>query len=87
MKVDATFITNANAHLLLDQGLASIRAGDAAIDLSAVARCDSSAVALLLAWQRAARERGVTLGLTGVPKDLMSLAALYGVEVLVGVTA
>ncbi|HEX7157188.1 MAG TPA: STAS domain-containing protein [Burkholderiaceae bacterium] len=84
MKVDATSITNANARVLLQQGLAAIGAGDAAIDMSAVVACDSSAVALVLAWQRAARDSGVKLALTGVPKDLLSLAALYGVEVLLG---
>jgi phospholipid transport system transporter-binding protein len=87
MKVDATSITNANAQPLLQQGLAAISAGDVAFDLTAVAHCDSSAVALLLAWQRAARDSGVKLALAGVPKDLLSLAALYGVEVLVGATA
>ncbi len=58
--------------------------GDVAIDCSALAQVDSAAVAVLLAWQRAATARGQTLALHGVPPQLASLATLYGVDSLLG---
>ena len=84
MKLTETQITSANARQLLEQGLASIRAGDPLVDLSAVQRCDSSAVALMLAWKREAKERAVALKFSGVPAAAASLASLYGVAELLG---
>ncbi|MBV8208688.1 MAG: STAS domain-containing protein [Burkholderiaceae bacterium] len=83
MRVDTDRIVNTNATALLQRGEAAIREGDSHFDLSNVQRCDSSAVALLLAWERAARERGVRLEFAGVPASLRSLAKLYGVDVLI----
>jgi phospholipid transport system transporter-binding protein len=83
VKVDVDRIVNANAAELLQAGEAAIRDGDSRFDLSSVTRCDSSAVALLLAWQRAAHARGLGLRLEGVPADLCSLATLYGVDLLI----
>jgi phospholipid transport system transporter-binding protein len=83
VKVDADRIVNANAASLLQLGEAAIGSGDSRFDLSAVKRCDSSAVALLLAWQRAAHARGQHLELEGVPASLCSLASLYGVNSLI----
>ena len=83
MKVDTDRIVNTNATALLQQGEAAIRGGESHFDLSNVQRCDSSAVALLLAWERAARERGMRLGFAGIPASLRSLAKLYGVDVLI----
>jgi ABC-type transporter Mla MlaB component len=40
-------------------------------------------VACLLAWQRCARAAGVKLTVTGLPRDLESLATLYGVHGLI----
>jgi phospholipid transport system transporter-binding protein len=40
---------------------------------------DSAAVATLLAWQRAALERGSALRFTNLPANLQSLIELYGV--------
>ena len=60
----------------------AIRGGDITFDLSAVRTCDSSAVAVVLAWQREAQSRGVELQLSGLPADLLSLATVYGVEPL-----
>jgi ABC-type transporter Mla MlaB component len=62
--------------------------GDRVIDLSAVTRCDSSAVAALIAWRRAAAARGASLEIVGGPRALSSLAVVYGVDELVqGATA
>ena len=83
MKVDTDRIVNANAAALLQQGEAAIREGDCRFDLSAVHRCDSSAVALVLAWERAAQARGMQVQLQGVPASLRSLAQLYGVDALI----
>jgi phospholipid transport system transporter-binding protein len=75
-------VTNENAGSLLEQGLAAIRAGDTTIDLSGVQTVDSAAVALLLAWRRAAAEQGKQLTFAGVPAGITSLADLYGVDTL-----
>lgn len=56
------------------------------VDLSRVTEVDSSAVALLLEWQRQAAGRGATLGWTGVPAALQNLANLYGVQELLPMT-
>lgn len=57
------------------------------VDFGAVGAVDSAAIALLLAWQRAARAAGVELRLHGAPPAVASLAALYGVEALLPVAA
>jgi phospholipid transport system transporter-binding protein len=83
MKLDTERIINSNAASLLRDGEAAIHAGDFSFDLSAVQRCDSSAVALLLAWQRVAHAQGRPLELHGIPASLHSLATLYGVDPLI----
>jgi phospholipid transport system transporter-binding protein len=70
----------ANAKTALEQGRAAIRAGQSVIDLGAVKLADSSGVAVLLGWQRAAREAGVALAFVNLPASLQSLATLYGVD-------
>ena len=50
----AESLTLANAKLVLSEGLRAIAAGQPEIDLSRLARVNSSAVATLLAWKRAA---------------------------------
>ena len=50
------------------------------VDLSAVIALDSSAVAVLLALSRRAREEGKPLVFTRVPAALRALADLYSVE-------
>jgi phospholipid transport system transporter-binding protein len=83
MKLDVASISSANAVALLGAGIEAIRAGDAEFDFSAVRQVDSSAVALLLAWQREAYARGARLALRGVPAAMKSLAKLYGVDELI----
>ena len=82
MRVEAREIAMSNAAELAAAGRAGIAEGDAEFDLSAVTRCDSSAVAVLLDWQREATARGVELRVTGVPAAVMSLAEVYGVTAL-----
>jgi phospholipid transport system transporter-binding protein len=79
LKVEAREIAMSNAAELAAAGQAAIAQGDAEFDLSPVARCDSSAVAVLLDWQREAAARGVALRVTGVPAAVTSLAEVYGV--------
>ncbi|AHI64284.1 lipid asymmetry maintenance protein MlaB [Burkholderia thailandensis] len=75
-------LTHASAKAALAQGLARIEAGATAVDCGALAQFDSSALAVLLAWQRAARARGVTLDIVNLPPKLASLAQAYGVDTL-----
>lgn len=84
MKLQANELTHANVAALLEGGRAAIGAGDLAIDLTAVRQVDSSAVALLLAWQRDAAARGGCIALSNVPPALTSLITLYGVDRLLG---
>ena len=82
MRVDTTDIGMSSAAAIAAAGIEAIRGGDTAFDLSAVRTCDSSAVAVVLAWQREAQARGGQLRLSGVPPGLLSLATVYGVAPL-----
>ncbi len=63
--------------------LQSLSAGEPAeLDAGALRDFDSSALALLLALLRSARERGVELRLRALPPRLRELAGLYGVGAL-----
>jgi phospholipid transport system transporter-binding protein len=73
-------VTVANASVVLAQGVAAINGGQRIIDLSCIAAADSSAVAVLLAWKRAAAAAGATVAFTNMPANLQSLTVLYGVD-------
>ena len=82
-------LTHAESPSCLAACEAALRLGAAGepaeLDASALQDFDSSAVALLLALVRAARERGVELRLQALPQRLRELAVLYGVgELLPG---
>jgi len=85
MRVDATDIGMNNAAAIAAAGIEAIRRGDMAFDLSAVRTCDSSAVAVVLAWQREAQAGSGQLQLSGLPPGLLSLATVYGVSPLLGI--
>ena len=87
MRIQVDDIGMDNAAEVAALGRAAIEGGDVEFDLTGVARCDSSAVAVLLEWQRLARERGLTLKVTGLPAGLVSLAAVYGVGELLPVAS
>ena len=57
------------------------------VDLSKVSEVDSSAVALLLEWQRQAGADGSSLCWLNVPSSLENLAKLYGVQELLPLAA
>ena len=82
MRVDNASIGMSNAAEVAVAGIEAIRGGDTVFDLSPVLTCDSSAVAVVLAWQREAQARGARLQLTGLPAGLVSLASVYGVSSL-----
>ncbi|MEO8171222.1 MAG: STAS domain-containing protein [Oxalobacteraceae bacterium] len=75
-------LTVSNATAVLEQGLQALAQQQSAIDMALVAIIDSSAVAVLLAWQRAAAERRQMLIFRNLPDNLRSLIALYGVDEL-----
>jgi phospholipid transport system transporter-binding protein len=54
------------------------------VECGGITAADSAAVALLLAVRRRAAAQGARLAFTGVPAALASLAALYGVEEMLG---
>lgn len=77
-------LTFENARAALDQGCAALAAGETVFDLGGVRSADSSAVALMLAWQRRAQAQGRSLKFTNVPANVDAMAKLYGVEGLLG---
>ncbi len=80
MRIDADDMSLANAVQLAELGMAAIQGGDVSFDLSAVRTCDSSALVVLLAWQRSALAAGRSIEVSGVPADMLSLATVYGVK-------
>ncbi len=54
------------------------------VDLTAVRRADSAGLALLVAWVRWGRQRGVRVRFTRPPKSLQALAAAAGLQSLLG---
>jgi len=61
----------------LEAARAALRASPGGLDLSPLARFDSSAVAVLVALRR---DAGAGLLLHNAPPNLRKLASLYGVE-------
>jgi len=72
-------LTLDNAKLIWAAGLSNVDAGQTEIDLGPLKKVDSAALAVLLAWQRAARSHGNSLVLTNWPANLETLAHLYDV--------
>lgn len=72
-------VTLESVSALLAQGLALIDRDEVRIDLAGVTAVDSSAVALLLEWMRAARRAGRRVVYLNLDNSLESLVALYGV--------
>lgn len=74
----------ANASALLEAGRRFLQAGaptgELLFDFSAVDEADSSALTLLFAWLRTAREQNITLRVVHLPASLLILAELYGVS-------
>ncbi|MDR5855575.1 STAS domain-containing protein [Caballeronia sp. LZ062] len=78
----AASLTHESAKAALEAGLSRIAAGATEVDCAPLRQFDSSALAVLLAWQRAATARGAALGIVNIPSGLASLAQAYGVDTL-----
>ena len=76
-------LTFDNAQAALAQGCAAVTAGETVFDLG-VKAADSSALALMLAWQRRAQGQGRSVKFINVPANVDALAKLYGVDGLLG---
>jgi phospholipid transport system transporter-binding protein len=78
----AARLTHESAPAALAAGLQRIAAGASGVDCAPLAQFDSSALAVLLAWERAAQARGVKFEIVNLPAGLASLAQAYGVDTL-----
>jgi phospholipid transport system transporter-binding protein len=67
---------------LLD-GEQALAQGVALFDLARVTQVDSSALSLILSWQRSAQASSHTIGFRNIPDSLHSLARLYGLADLI----
>ncbi len=75
-------LTHESAKAALAAGLQRIAAGANGVDCAPLAQFDSSALAVLLAWERAAQARGIKFEIVNLPAGLASLAQAYGVDTL-----
>jgi phospholipid transport system transporter-binding protein len=75
-------LTHESANAALAAGLQRIAAGANGVDCAPLAQFDSSALAVLLAWERAAQARGIKFEIVNLPAGLASLAQAYGVDTL-----
>jgi phospholipid transport system transporter-binding protein len=73
------------ARTLLDQGVQQLRDGAQVFDLASVQELDSSGLTVVFGWQRAAARLGKSVRIANPPRNLLSLAELYGVAQLLPV--
>ncbi len=74
--------TVTNAATLLAEGVATLSAGNspvAVFDLTGLTSVDSSLLAVVFGWMRAAKLNGKSIRLANLPPNFLSLAAVYGV--------
>ena len=76
-------ITIANVVEIIEQGASLFDRSDLIIDLAQVTEVDSSAVSMLLEWQRKALKNNQRLGFSNISENLKNLTQLYGVSELV----
>ncbi|MFH1658061.1 MAG: STAS domain-containing protein [Pseudomonadota bacterium] len=72
----------ANARGLLEAGRSALQPGEQVFDFSEVTEADSSALAVMLGWLRAAGLARSTVKFANIPNGVVSLAGLYGVTEL-----
>lgn len=75
-------MTLETAPALLAEGITALVEAESVFDLAAVADVDSSGLAVLFGWQRAAYAQGKSLHIANPPRSLVSLAEVYGVTEL-----
>jgi phospholipid transport system transporter-binding protein len=73
-------VTAGTVPALLDEGVAQLRDGVEVVDFAAVTEVDSAALALALAWLRAARAAGRPIRFANLPAAMGNLARLYAVD-------
>lgn len=76
-------ITFSNVVAVVERGIALFNHDDLVIDLTRVTEVDSSAVSMLLEWQREASRRNRRMYFANMPQNLRGLAQLYGVSELI----
>lgn len=76
-------ITFNNVVAVVERGIALFNHDDLVIDLTRVTEVDSSAVSMLLEWQREASRRNRRMCFANMPQNLRGLAQLYGVSELI----
>lgn len=69
-----------NVTKVLGEGLAEIEKGAEEVDLSMLDGADSSAISMMLEWQRAAKERSRRLSFFDMSAELEGLIRLYGLD-------
>ena len=82
-------VTMDTVNALFKQGLGlsrDIAVGAITVDFSQLEKVDSSAVSLMLTWLREAQKSNAALHFSNVPKNLISLAKLYGVAELLNLS-
>lgn len=79
-------MTLETAPALLAEGVTALAEAESVFDLAAVADVDSSGLAVLFGWQRAARTQGKVLSVVNPPASLVSLAEVYGVTELLALS-
>jgi phospholipid transport system transporter-binding protein len=70
---------------LLAEGIALVSRPVTVFDLSGVTEVDSSGLAVVFGWQRAAKRLNKSIQVTNFPPSLRSLADVYGVAALLPV--
>jgi phospholipid transport system transporter-binding protein len=73
-------ITMANASAVLSGGAEAMESREEQFSLAALAGSDSSALAVLLSWQRRAVRQSLALRFIDVPESIVNFATLYGIE-------
>ena len=79
-------VTLATINAVLAEGARLLTAPALTVDLGGVTDVDSTAVSLLLEWQRAAQRDKRAIHFTNHPANLKSLIQLYGVTELLAVS-
>ncbi len=76
-------VTIDNVVAVAERGIVLFDREDLIIDLERITDVDSSAVSMLLQWEREARRRNRQIFFENVPQKLQSLIRLYGVSELI----
>ena len=84
MAFSITSLAISDAKSVLQKGLDAIKSGQYIFDLGNIQTADSSCIAVMLAWQRAALKASTQLQFINTPTSILTLAALYGVTDLLG---